>query len=377
MKHKSILACICAVSALLGQLSMTASACDLSADQLTEKYGDAFLRVMKDGYPDMSDDDSESVYDSKTGMLSKIIYNEHCVLNVSDQTFSYGGKLYQNFYYVINDDETVTIVGTAYQALARQNTRELIIPSAIEGLPVKEIGSAAFKALGDAVPTLTSIKIPNTVTKINSYAFDRAFSQRKGCSIQIPDSVEYLGHLCFGELDDALGDTVTLPETLEYADYCAFGTYTEIKELNLPKSNVVCLPGMLLYGADGRAWFESCTVHPVAQAYLENAQDENVSEILERAVAEWRDTLPETAKKIDSYQNMSVAVTKTASVPGDIDQNGSTNIADAVLLARFIAEDSEVSVTAAGIEAADLDGDGSVTAADLADLLERIASVNG
>ena len=58
---------------------------------------------------------------------------------------------------------------------------------------------------------------------------------------------------------------------------------------------------------------------------------------------------------------------------GDIDQNGEINIADAILLARYIAEDNDISITEDGITAADLDADGYVTAMDQNKLLELIA----
>ena len=77
--------------------------------------------------------------------------------------------------------------------------------------------------------------------------------------------------------------------------------------------------------------------------------------------------LPNTAKMQETEQ---------AVVTGDIDCNGNTNIADAVLLARFIAEDAEISVSAEGKANADLDGDGDVTGADQPLLLELIANVN-
>ena len=64
----------------------------------------------------------------------------------------------------------------------------------------------------------------------------------------------------------------------------------------------------------------------------------------------------------------------TGAVPGDVNCSGALEIADAVLLARFLAEDP-VSVPAQGLENAETDGDASVLSAmDLARILRMLAS---
>ena len=60
---------------------------------------------------------------------------------------------------------------------------------------------------------------------------------------------------------------------------------------------------------------------------------------------------------------------------GDVDQNGKVEIADAILLARWLAEDSDITVTTAGLDDADMNGDGLVTADDNAKLLGWLAGV--
>ncbi len=72
---------------------------------------------------------------------------------------------------------------------------------------------------------------------------------------------------------------------------------------------------------------------------------------------------------------------KGAVTPGDLTGDGVVNIGDAVLMARYIAEDSALNsdVTAYISESgcADLNGDGSVTLLDHAALLRRLAQVDG
>ena len=60
---------------------------------------------------------------------------------------------------------------------------------------------------------------------------------------------------------------------------------------------------------------------------------------------------------------------------GDVDGSGEINVADAVLLARYVAEDKSAKVTEAGVAAADTNKDGKVDANDTARLLERIAGL--
>ena len=60
---------------------------------------------------------------------------------------------------------------------------------------------------------------------------------------------------------------------------------------------------------------------------------------------------------------------------GDADCNGTVAVADAVLMARFCAEDNEVSVSAQGKRNADCNADGDLTADDIARLLEYLAGL--
>ena len=69
-----------------------------------------------------------------------------------------------------------------------------------------------------------------------------------------------------------------------------------------------------------------------------------------------------------------ISVSAAGKGAGDVDQNGRVEIADAIMLARWLAED-EITVTTAGIADADLNGDGTVTSEDQAKLLCWLAGV--
>ena len=64
----------------------------------------------------------------------------------------------------------------------------------------------------------------------------------------------------------------------------------------------------------------------------------------------------------------------SAGLRGDVDCSGDVKIADAVLLARYIAED-RVTVTSQGLYNAELDGEAGLTAGDLSALLQYLAGV--
>ena len=60
---------------------------------------------------------------------------------------------------------------------------------------------------------------------------------------------------------------------------------------------------------------------------------------------------------------------------GDVDESGDVNVADAVLLARFLAEDADVTVSTQGKLNANVDGKTGVTADDLTKIMEYLAGM--
>jgi len=60
-------------------------------------------------------------------------------------------------------------------------------------------------------------------------------------------------------------------------------------------------------------------------------------------------------------------------VAGDVNLDCSVDVSDAVLLARFCAEDAEATITQTGLDNADYNSDGNLTALDVTDILRKIA----
>lgn len=83
--------------------------------------------------------------------------------------------------------------------------------------------------------------------------------------------------------------------------------------------------------------------------------------------AEW--LCPESASTPLTGQN-------ALAVAGDINIDCSIDVADAVLLARFCAEDAAANITQTGLGNADYDGDGNVTILDVTAILRKIAKLD-
>ena len=118
-------------------------------------------------------------------------------------------------------------------------TGELVIPSEIEGYPVVSIYEAFFNCT-----SLTSVMIPNSVTRIREYAFAGCTSLT---SITIPDSVTIIGEYAFG---DCTGLTsITIPNGVKCISVMAFLDCTGLTSITIPDSVTII----------GEYAFASCT----------------------------------------------------------------------------------------------------------------------
>ena len=85
-----------------------------------------------------------------------------------------------------------------------------------------------------------------------------------------------------------------------------------------------------------------------------------------------------TTEPVETITTTTTTITTTTTtmegiLKGDVDVNGSVNVSDAVLLNRYIAEDSAVTVSEQGLLNADMGGAVGVTAEDAAILLRMLA----
>lgn len=89
---------------------------------------------------------------------------------------------------------------------------EVTIPDSINGLPVTVIGDYAFNG-----SDITSIKIPDSVTKIGNYAFSMSSGLK---TVTLPENLETVGIRAF-EMCSALSE-VNFPEKLVEFSSCVF-----------------------------------------------------------------------------------------------------------------------------------------------------------
>jgi hypothetical protein len=99
-----------------------------------------------------------------------------------------------------------------------------IIPGTINGLPVTQIGGAAFDGAN-----VTSVTIPNSVTNIGDFAFENCHSLT---NMIIPNSVINAGNYTFYNCDDLT--SVTLPTNITYIGEAMFEVCDRLTSINIP-----------------------------------------------------------------------------------------------------------------------------------------------
>ncbi|GHV79086.1 hypothetical protein AGMMS49944_08770 [Spirochaetia bacterium] len=107
------------------------------------------------------------------------------------------------------------------------------IPATIQGMPVKEIATQAFRnftPLGDG-PAITSVTIPEGVVVIRNAAFQNCKSLR---TITFPASLRIIESYAFN-LCESL-NTIEIPEGVSEIQSNAFVDCTSLKAVKLPKT---------------------------------------------------------------------------------------------------------------------------------------------
>ena len=91
------------------------------------------------------------------------------------------------------------------------DSTEIVIPQAIDGVPVTMIGEKAFSET-----KITSVLIPEGVTKIGKNAFYRCKSLR---AVSLPSTLTYLSVECFS-VCDKLSTVIGLDHILQFGENC-------------------------------------------------------------------------------------------------------------------------------------------------------------
>ena len=105
-----------------------------------------------------------------------------------------------------------------------------LLPEDITGLVLKDFNGTFDKSLLQKYPNLTNVTIPDSVTKIKSYAFQNCSNLT---SITIPDSVTSIGNWAFYGCKSLT--SIDLPENLTSIGNNVFYSCTSLTSINLPE----------------------------------------------------------------------------------------------------------------------------------------------
>ena len=399
IKWVKSIAAACSVAVIaINIVPLSACAGDLTQDELFEKYG--FLCSIEQVIlVNNSDIDNRNYY----------AYEHSSPMDYPflGETMSIGTC--NGFSYAILDSECVCITGIDFETVTEE-TSTLQIPSEIEDLPVKAIGYGAFWSAKAALPSLTSIHIPDTVEVIAPYAFCCTFGSfsngitesdwSAGYSLNIPEQVKFIGSnayssAAFALLSDSNERIIHLPESLEYISATAFDNAIGSRVFS-QYSIEVDMPDSLVFMSDDRfhsdrAWIGGAGIDECSRSYklANNIAPEDMplmlsisgkgfldaqynictmKDILRAFLSDESATqdcpLPFSFESVVSYNRLVncesydqlIEMAKTNApellpmsvekVAGDINGDGIISISDAIMMRRVLAEDYNDNVSA-------------------------------
>lgn len=175
-----------------------------------------------EGYEDLFEDAED--HEMTTSIVSPTSDDEGYTLHSCECGYSYKDSYTQatnKFIFQLNSDET------GYGVYGYDGeSKDLVIPSTHNSLPVLSIGPYAFEG-----SSITSITIPDSVTDIGMIAFGRCTSLT---SITIPDSVTSIGQYSFRGCSSLT--SITIPNTVTSIKYEAFNGCTSLTSITIPNS---------------------------------------------------------------------------------------------------------------------------------------------
>ena len=226
---------------------------------------------------------------------------------------------------------------------------------------VKSIAFAAFMECKN----LTSVSIPESVTSIGDTAFGGCTSLT---SVTIPDSVTSIGPAAFSNCTSLT--SVVIPDSVTRISTSTFSICTSLTTVTIPDS-VTSIGDMAFYFCDN---LTAITIPDSVTSISSDAFFGCNNLTIKGNAGSY-------AKTYAKEHNIPFEVIGNApeiTVSGDFNGDKEVTVADAVLLARFVSEDTTVTeeeldkiLTAEP----DSDGDGLITIRDVAAILKKLGSV--
>ena len=288
----------------------------LSAEQLNERYDEiikAMFEALKAQYPALK--------------IHGVIVSTDCILTQYDTSSNHWQeKVYKSDY---------TKYLSALLASAKKYCPEGCKLYAEEYLPENEADIEKFKAAAE--------KLKNETNCLDGVAVSIAANGVDGWQEQAPFFEKTMEAFAGSGLDVILSD-VFISATPAYSDLSRSAGYQAAFTDFLRYQDVISM--ILLDDAGG--WLDG--PHPLEQTY-------GFTEAIIRA--------SENAAKTSSQ----------TITPGDVNCDNTVDVSDAVLLARFVAEDTAARITDRGRANCDADGNGKVEPEDVIHILKAIAKL--
>ena len=295
---------------------------------------------------------------------------------IGDNAFSYSNMK------EVTIPDTVTHIGSS--AFAYSTVLETVqLPAALTEIP-----DGMFLSCGK----LRQVSIPENITVIGEEAFS-------GCDalteIMIPDSVTEIGKSCFHNCTNAA--EIYISKNLTAIPYGAFSNCILLEEIVIPEG-VTSIGDEALRGCSAVKYLSlpeslaavSTTVGISGPSiYKPNDPSYILFHNPDCVIEDSRDTIPSgmaicgaagsTAEAYASKYERTFIPIENAPAPamkGDVTCDGKLSIADAVILARVVAEDTSVKVTSRGLKNGELDGNTDLNMTDVTCLITMIVTGN-
>ncbi len=283
------------------------------------------------------------------------------------------------------DDLTITVYSdSATVAKCSPDAEgEVVIPSEYAGVPVTMIASGAFSGcegitsvtVPDTIKSLpsgcfrnctglTSVKLPDTITSIPYSCFE---GYRSLASINIPVGVKEIGWNAF-EGCTALKELV-IPYTVEEIGHYAFsGCSFDSVTIRNPYVYFDNFQANTIYGYPGSTAETYAKANGITFIALEG-EPQVVTTTGTTTAPRYRETTTTNNYRPAATTTLKNSVQKSM-LKYDVNGNGAVNIADAVLLARLVSEDSSAPYPKYGNP--DVNSDGVLTVEDITIVLNAL-----
>ncbi len=234
-----------------------------------------------------------------------------------------------------------------------KSVAELVIPDTIEGKPVTVIDWYAF----ENHKNLRSVTIPETVTHISRFAFAHCISLE---TVNMPSSLYAIEQSAFLDCPKLRG--LALPDSLRIIEERAFSECSSLTEITIP-ADCQSIGDYAFFGCDSLA---ELTVSGTETEFGTRSAGFTYQSGYRVQTGFVMDAQAGTAV---TYAEENGIPLKGAVLRGDVDQNGTVNVNDAVLLQQYLL--AQKKLDRAQCTAAELCADGTINGFDLA-LLKRM-----